>query len=174
MAPKWPQDFVFFNCHGCQTFIFYEIHCYLSPTKSWHSNSFLGSVKFIRQFYYWIWNFEYLIYFQILIIAFLEISYGKPQFPYQIIYPQPYIYQYFGPPLVWYQVKINQWYLSNTYFHQRLLQSVNSNFTLAVQSRIFGQAKTHFLSHQNVYYINRFADFPTRDQLSNGNSMIDF
>jgi hypothetical protein len=27
------------------------------------------------------------------------------------------------------------------------LESVNSNFTLAVRSRKFGQAKTHFLSH---------------------------
>ena len=29
----------------------------------------------------------------------------------------------------------------------RLLKSVNSNFTLAVRSLKFGQAKTHFLSH---------------------------
>ena len=28
-----------------------------------------------------------------------------------------------------------------------ILESVNSNFTLAVRSRKFGQAKTHFLSH---------------------------
>ena len=32
-----------------------------------------------------------------------------------------------------------------------LLKSVNSNFTLAVHSPKFGQAKTHFLSHPNVY-----------------------
>ena len=37
------QDFDFFNCHGCQTFILYEICYYLSPPKSWHNNSFLGS-----------------------------------------------------------------------------------------------------------------------------------
>ena len=48
------------------------------------------------------------------------------------------------------------------------LKSVNSNFTLAVRSRKFGQAKTHFLSHHNVFYINRFANFPKRDQWSNG------
>jgi hypothetical protein len=24
-----PQDFDFFNCHRCQTFILAEIHCYL-------------------------------------------------------------------------------------------------------------------------------------------------
>ena len=30
------------------------------------------------------------------------------------------------------------------------LKSVNSNFTLAVRSWKFGQAKTHFLSHHNV------------------------
>ena len=34
----------FFNCHGCQTFILFEIHCHLSPLKSWHNNSYLGSV----------------------------------------------------------------------------------------------------------------------------------
>ena len=48
------------------------------------------------------------------------------------------------------------------------LKSVNSNFTLAVHSQKFGQAKTHFLSHHNVCYVNRFADFLTRDQWSNG------
>ena len=45
------------------------------------------------------------------------------------------------------------------------LKSVNSNFTLAVRSRKFGQAKTHFLSHHNVCFINRFANFPKHDQL---------
>ena len=45
VAPKRPLGFWFFNCHGCQTFILYEIHCYLSPPKSWHNNSFLGSVS---------------------------------------------------------------------------------------------------------------------------------
>ena len=33
------------NCHGCKTFFLAEIHCYLSPLKSWHNNSFLSSVK---------------------------------------------------------------------------------------------------------------------------------
>ena len=31
--PNGPQDFDFFNCHGCQTFILFEIHRYLSPKK---------------------------------------------------------------------------------------------------------------------------------------------
>ena len=35
----------------------------------------------------------------------------------------------------------------NAYFWQQLVKSVNSNCTLAVRSRKFGQAKTHFLSH---------------------------
>ena len=49
------------------------------------------------------------------------------------------------------------------------LKSVNSNFTLAVRSRKFGQAKTQFLSHHNVCYVfNRVANFPSRDQWSNG------
>ena len=39
-----PQDFDFFNCHVCETFNLYDFHCYLSPLKSWHNNSFLGSV----------------------------------------------------------------------------------------------------------------------------------
>ena len=39
-----PQDFNFFNCPGCWIFILCEIHCYLCPPKSWHNNSFLGSV----------------------------------------------------------------------------------------------------------------------------------
>ena len=39
------------------------------------------------------------------------------------------------------------------------LKSVNSNFTLAVRSPKFGQAKTHFLSHHNLCYINRYATF---------------
>ena len=29
------QDFIFFNCHGCQTFILAEIHWYLSPHIFW-------------------------------------------------------------------------------------------------------------------------------------------
>ena len=43
----------------------------------------------------------------------------------------------------------------------RWLKSVNSNFALAVHSLKFGQAKTHFLSHHNVCYIDRFL---TNDQ----------
>ena len=35
-----PRILIFFNCHGCQTFISYKIHCYLSPPKSWHNNTF--------------------------------------------------------------------------------------------------------------------------------------
>ena len=40
-----PQDFVFFNCQGCQTFLLAEIHCYLSALKSWHNNLFLSGVN---------------------------------------------------------------------------------------------------------------------------------
>jgi hypothetical protein len=29
-----PQDFDIFNCHGCQTFILAEIHCYLKRPKN--------------------------------------------------------------------------------------------------------------------------------------------
>ena len=47
------------------------------------------------------------------------------------------------------------------------LKSVNSNLTLAVRSPKFFQAKTNFLSHHNKCYINRFANFLTRDQWSN-------
>ena len=39
VAQKRPPGFGFFQL-PCQTFILYEIHCYLS----WHNNSFLGSV----------------------------------------------------------------------------------------------------------------------------------
>ena len=39
-----PQDFEFFNYHGCQTFILAEIHCYLSAIKNWPNNSFLSGV----------------------------------------------------------------------------------------------------------------------------------
>ena len=49
-----------------------------------------------------------------------------------------------------------------------VVKSVNSDFNLAVRSKKFWQAKTHFLSHHDVCYINRFANFPTRDQWSNG------
>ena len=44
VAPKWPQDFDFFNCHWCQTFILAENHCYLSTLKSCNNNSFLSGV----------------------------------------------------------------------------------------------------------------------------------
>ena len=46
MSPERLQDFVFFNCHGFQTFILYEIHCYLSPLKSCHNNSFFSLFPF--------------------------------------------------------------------------------------------------------------------------------
>ena len=29
-----PRILIFFNCHGCQTVILAEIHCYLSTLKS--------------------------------------------------------------------------------------------------------------------------------------------
>ena len=41
-----PRILIFFNCSGCQTFILYEIYCHLSPPKSWHNKSFLGSVLY--------------------------------------------------------------------------------------------------------------------------------
>ena len=52
-----PRILIFFNSHGCQTFILYEINCYLSPLKSWHNNSFLGSVSLYCLQGYRIWNF---------------------------------------------------------------------------------------------------------------------
>ena len=51
---------------------------------------------------------------------------------------------------------------------KRVLKSVNSNFTMAGLSPKLEQAKTHFLSHHNVCYINRFAEFQTSDLWSNG------
>ena len=47
------QDFDFFNCHVCQTFILAEIHCYLSALKSWHHNSFLSGVQKHKTLYDW-------------------------------------------------------------------------------------------------------------------------
>ena len=73
--------------------------------------------------------------------------------------------------------ELNFWFLKFLrtplrFFHKiclfQGLKSDDSNSTLAVRSPKFGQAKTHFLSHHKVYYINRFADFLTRDQWSNG------
>ena len=58
VAPKRPPGVYFSNCHGCQTFILYKIHCYLSPPKSWHNNSFLGSVTLnsaIQENNIWAW-----------------------------------------------------------------------------------------------------------------------
>ena len=43
-----PRILIFFNCHGCQTFILAEIHSYLSALKSWHDIYFLSGVE---------WNF---------------------------------------------------------------------------------------------------------------------
>ena len=72
------------------------------------------------------------------------------------------ILSYFLPPemhsILVYSFEIwSMSYITSTY----LLKSVNCNFTLAVRSRKFGQAKTHFLYHHNcnVYYINRFDNF---------------
>ena len=36
---------IFFNCHGCQTFILADIHCYLSALKSYYNIFFLSGVK---------------------------------------------------------------------------------------------------------------------------------
>ena len=44
-----PQDFDFFKCHGCQTFILADINCYLSALKSWHNNLFLSGVHSLYQ-----------------------------------------------------------------------------------------------------------------------------
>ena len=43
---------IVFNCPGCQILILWEIHCYLCPMppKSWHNNSFLGSVAYVCHF----------------------------------------------------------------------------------------------------------------------------
>ena len=51
----------FFNCPGCRIFILCEIHCYLCLPKSWHNNSFLGSVwrsteEMSRPSTYFWWN----------------------------------------------------------------------------------------------------------------------
>ena len=40
----------FFTCHGCQTFILAEIHCYLSPHIFGNINSFLSCVPFDNSF----------------------------------------------------------------------------------------------------------------------------
>ena len=40
------QDFDFFNCHGCQTFILAKIHCCISTLKSWHNDLFLSDVPY--------------------------------------------------------------------------------------------------------------------------------
>ena len=39
-----PRILIFFNCHGCQTFMLAEIYCYLRALKSWHKNIFLSGV----------------------------------------------------------------------------------------------------------------------------------
>ena len=43
------------------------------------------------------------IFFQILIISYIAVVNCNPQFLYHIINQQPYPYQYFGPPLIWFQ-----------------------------------------------------------------------
>ena len=35
----WPNGLIFFNYHGCQTFLLAEIHYYWSTLKSWHNYS---------------------------------------------------------------------------------------------------------------------------------------
>ena len=42
---KGPQDFDFFNCHGCKILISAEIHYFLSALKSCHNNFLLSRVK---------------------------------------------------------------------------------------------------------------------------------
>ena len=49
-----------------------------------------------------------------------------------------------------------------------VIKSVTFNFTLAVNSPKLNHAKNHFLSHHNVFKINKFAKFLTSDLLSNG------
>ena len=39
---------IFFNCHGCQTFILADIHCYLSALKIYYNIFFLSGVKIVR------------------------------------------------------------------------------------------------------------------------------
>ena len=46
-----PRILIFFNCHGCQTFILAEIHCQLSTLKSWHNNLLLSGVICIHKYY---------------------------------------------------------------------------------------------------------------------------
>ena len=46
-----PWILIFFNCHVCQTFILYEIYCYLSSPKSWHNNSFLDRVAILKTWF---------------------------------------------------------------------------------------------------------------------------
>ena len=50
---------------------------------------------------------------------------------------------------LWTSTEVGTWARSIKAPHPtvHLLKSVNSNFTLAVHSPNFGQAKTHFLSH---------------------------
>ena len=43
------------------------------------------------------------IFFQILIISYIAVVNCNPQFLYHIINQQPYPYQHFGPPLIWFQ-----------------------------------------------------------------------
>ena len=43
------------------------------------------------------------IFFQIFIISYIAVVNCNPQFLYHIINQQPYPYQHFGPPLIWFQ-----------------------------------------------------------------------
>ena len=87
-------------------------------------------------------------------------------------------YNFMEPHLNWMLIKLEQFRLQFVIKlpcipTKLLLKSVSSNLTLAVRSPKFWHAKTNFLSHYHVCYINRFANFLTR---TNGVmiSIIDF
>ena len=44
-----PQDFDFFSCHGCQTFVLVKICCYLTALKSWHDLFLRGVLRHLFQ-----------------------------------------------------------------------------------------------------------------------------
>ena len=57
-----PKILIFFkNCHGCQTFILAEIHCYLSTLKSWLNILFLSGV-FRNEVCWFMSNFQQVLY----------------------------------------------------------------------------------------------------------------
>ena len=72
-----PQDFDYFNCHGRQTFILYEIRYYLCPPKSSHNNSFLGSVDILAPFPIHCWKFPMSLQGLEDILSYHIVSYQK-------------------------------------------------------------------------------------------------